>query len=787
MDPCPSLLSLFWNILSNFDYITRYTLYENWLNISYKMHPYLIIRSIVSWKEIQKWQKTFSQENAKKQGRILQIISNSNPIIAFDSIIRIVIYYENQIPTIINTLTFCSYLSYDIITYIICKILQEKRINIDQENIGIDKNFKSFSVFISLFFKKYYNSELNGIINYITDKFNNIPAEMDIYILKEIISNMCGIYTQEELNENQILIESGGYKLYLKYKNSDKDLKSFKKPTMALMKIIKSNNNLINLFLLLNIQKRKILYFQKIKFQLMSFIYDQIYLINIQFQKLLFYYGKKEIFGKILEKLNVNTLIEKYHFKPEIIFSILRKQSKKIYELSNEEYINNIKMYKDIYDNYIRRKKSFLENEFDAIYVEKDLFINEFYKPIWNAISPEFYFIFNSLELNDIYFPEEEYNKQINDLNNKLKQGKDSIEKIKTELEGLSYEKNNLVSHHKSITDFLDKKLMNSFSNINNTNNDIEKMKIEEEDNKDKNIINSEIQKTTINRNELTKNIFQYLIYPRILLSKDDALYAQKILDLLIISPGNTINTIDIMNKIPKFLLKVIICVTESEAENIGLFLNAFLQMIQNYQNEKFWEEKCKQNISFSRKLEEFVMVELKDFKNAFNDVLKKLTNSIEKMIENEKEQSNIRNIIIMINKIPLIPPNKETATTFYKVLSDIHEKNPNFILLKSYKNALSNLFGLEAQNNENNKKEKEDKEQIRDNNKRDKSHPTRRSLGKFNDKDRRKRDKDRERNRNMEKSKERQKERSRDREKDKKDNKNFDNKRYKSKRNKKK
>ena len=134
---------------------------------------------------------------------------------------------------------------------------------------------------------------------------------------------MCGIYTQEELNENQILIESGGYKLYLKYKNSYKDLKSFKKPTMALMKIIKSNNNLINLFLLLNIQKRKILYFQKIKFQLMSFIYDQIYLINIQFQKLLFYYGKKEIFGKILEKLNVNTLIEKYHFKPEIIFSIL--------------------------------------------------------------------------------------------------------------------------------------------------------------------------------------------------------------------------------------------------------------------------------------------------------------------------------------------------------------------------------------------------------------------------------------------------------------------------------
>ena len=206
-------------------------------------------------------------------------------------------------------------------------------------------------------------------------------------------------------------------------------------------------------------------------------------------------------------------------------------------------------------------------------------------------------------------------------------------------------------------------------------------MKLEEEkDEKNKNNINLPL----INRNELTKNMFQYLFYPRILLSKVDALYVQKIIDLLILSQGNTLNTIDIMNKIPKFLLKVIICVTESEAENIGLFLNSFLNMLQNYQEEKFWEEKCKNNVSFSRKLEEVILVELKDFKTAFSEVLKKLTNSVEKMIENEKEVNIIRNIIIMINKIPLIPPNKESANSFFKVLTDIHEKNPKFILLEN-------------------------------------------------------------------------------------------------------
>ena len=214
---------------------------------------------------------------------------------------------------------------------------------------------------------------------------------------------------------------------------------------------------------------------------------------------------------------------------------------------------------------------------------------------------------------------------------------------------------------------------------------------------------------------------------------------------------------------------------------------------------------KMQKNISFSRKLDEVVLVELKDFKNAFNEVLKKLTNSIEKMMENEKELSNIRNIIVMINKIPLIPPNKESANSFYKVLSDIHQKNPKFILLESYMNVLVNKFKLdndekknESENDiDNNKKDKEkmnNKDNNNINNKqnrykrdgnrdRDKSHESKRSLKRFHDKDRRRRDKDR--NRDMEKSKERQKERSRDRERerDKKDEKNFENRRYKSER----
>lgn len=76
--------------------------------------------------------------------------------------------------------------------------------------------------------------------------------------------------------------------------------------------------------------------------------------------------------------------------------------------------------------------------------------------------------------------------------------------------------------------------------------------------------------------------------------------------------------------------------------------------------------------------MEETVLVELKDFKNYFNEILKKLTYSISKIKENEKEQSLIRNMKIMINKIPLIPPTKDSVNSFFKTLKIIDEKNPN-------------------------------------------------------------------------------------------------------------
>ena len=776
IDPCPSLLILIWNYLSNFDYRTRYKLYENWLLNSYTLHPYLIIKKIIVSKEIEKWNKSISSENARKNGRILQIITNSNPTLAFDFIIGIAIKYENQINTIVSTFNFCSDLSRDVITYSICKLLIENKVaNIDKDSIAIDKEFKNFCDFISYFYKKYYNSEINGLINFFIDKLNKSPENMDIFILKELMEKMTGIKTQ---NDGEIITESGGYNFYLECKYSRKEINTFKKPTNALMKGIQNNDNFISLFLLLNLQKRKVLYLNKLNFRLMSFIYDQIHLINLQFQKLLKYFVKENIFIKISDVLTSDILIKKYHFTPQTIFRLLRKNGQKIYELTKEEYIKNISQYKEIYDEYINYKKEFLENEYDTSYLDKTNFVNEFYRPFWTSITPEFFFIFNYLELEDIFFPKNEYNKKITDLSNEAKQDPNGS-KTKDVLKDLTEEEKHLSLHNQKVLDFLKDKFGNvliqnslPLNNMESKNdkNFTEKEKkednaqpIKKEENKslpklmdleEKDKEKKIDKKNMINKKELTQSLIQYLFYPRIIISKGDALYVQKLINLLIIYKGDTINTIDIMNKIPKFLLKEILCVTECEAENIGIFLNSFLNDIKSFQTEQFWDKNCKHNISFSRKLEEISIVELKDFKYAFDELIKNLTNSIETMLRNEKDYLNIRNIIIMLSKMPkIIPPTKEKARSLLTVLTEIYKTNQDFILLQSYINELQTNFKSKPDNDNN--------DDNHAHHKRDKSH-SRKSENKKRDRER-----SRERSKDGEKSRDRDRDRDKNRDKD--------------------
>ena len=724
IDPTPILVNELWLLLNQFDYNIRYSLYNKWLNNVYTMHPYLYIKYDVITKEIGKWHNSLTKDNQRQHGRILGIISNGNPLIVFDNIIRLLISYENQINFFIGALSFCSNLSYDVISFVFCKILCDKRYSkIDVGSCEIMSSFRNFAYFIGCFYKKFYSVEIKGVLIYIINKFKNEKIGIEIFVLKELIERMSGIKTQEILNEKNYLSECGGIHLYLEELNLGKEYKYYKKPSQVLLKFFQEHDLFATLFFLFNIKKQNIIYSSNlISEKLIAYLYDQFQLIYLQYLTFLNFYGEKEnVCKNFLNGINPEDLIKKYNLNPIDIYTLLRKNLNPIFNRTQEEYSKNINLFISIFDLNIEEKRNLLSKEFDSNFIDTKLFTESIYKPIWDFIPKELFFIFNSLELKDIFFPIKQYEKLIeklkkdkemqfsidgNNNENSVIKNKKETEKIIYTIDNLNKEIKSLKNHHENVLNFLKTKLINIFDSIPENN-----------------------------KKDLPIYLLQYLFYPRLIQSKNDAIYSVKFLTLLLSLKIPMLNILDIIMKITKFLLPSILCVTEYEGGNIGIFLNEFLKTIKSYLEPKFWDENCKNNPSFSRSLEKNEIVSYEDFKKKFDSILTQMSKAFRDIFIVNEDYMNIRNAVIVLSLlIKLIPNKKENANELINSISNCYDKfkdkYEDSIIIERYRGILvnnfmnsGNLSGINLNNGKIDKSEtqKEDrkrkKDRSRDNN----------------------------------------------------------------------
>lgn len=244
IDPNPLLLNELWEVINLFEYNKRYKIYNYWQNYLYGTHPILYLKNRILTRETSKWQNTFSKENQKSHGRILGILTNSNPVIIFDKIIKPLTSYDNQIDIIIKALSFASNLSYDVISYVICKTLTDSsREKLDMNFGDLNNWFKNFCYFVGNFYKEYQNVDFSCIFHYLVNQLKNKNQNcyIEFIIIKEIIEKMSMIFTQESLDESQIQSSFGGIFLYLEAMDITKDYKNLNKPIQNLLKFFMSD------------------------------------------------------------------------------------------------------------------------------------------------------------------------------------------------------------------------------------------------------------------------------------------------------------------------------------------------------------------------------------------------------------------------------------------------------------------------------------------------------------------------------------------------------------------
>jgi THO complex subunit 2 len=288
---------------------------------------------------------------------------------------------------------------------------------------------------------------------------------------------------------------------------------------------------------------------------------------------------EREDYKNLLPSFTLDNYIINYKCQPEVVFYIVRNSLKPIYEMEETEYNMWVNQFASVLNEHCKMNKEYFEENFDPIYLNKKKFMGDIYKNIWNYITPEFYFIFSALQLKDIFLPkiryeaeieknqkkilkltEENNNRSVSDY--QIKKNKKEIIKLENCVENLKTEMNDYKLHQENISKFLEKKNNSLLGEI-----------------------------VSENKRDISKIFIQYCLYPRLVFSSTEALYASKMLILLIDKKMQNVNYFDMIQKFIKFLLPCIVTVTEFEALNIGYFLLEFLKIVKHWQDEKVWQE----------------------------------------------------------------------------------------------------------------------------------------------------------------------------------------------------
>lgn len=99
---------------------------------------------------------------------------------------------------------------------------------------------------------------------------------------------------------------------------------------------------------------------------------------------------------------------------------------------------------------------------------------------------------------------------------------------------------------------------------------------------------------------EISVFLLQHCIYPRLMMSPSDALYSFKFLVILVELRVPKLNVLNVLAQVLKGIIPTIHCCTNNEAENLGIFLMEYFQLIDRWTRREIWDKECATYSGFS-------------------------------------------------------------------------------------------------------------------------------------------------------------------------------------------
>mmetsp|Transcript_20596 Transcript_20596/g.40842 ORF Transcript_20596/g.40842 Transcript_20596/m.40842 type:complete len:1394 (-) Transcript_20596:90-4271(-) len=609
-----------WSVLKLLPYTLRYRLYSSWRQPGLeKGTPRSLVPAAIRSGKIPKSLgiieseietgiaaryvlKRISKENIKDMGKKLSQTSHNNPLVVFTYILSQIESYDNMILMMVDTFQFVTPLGLDVMGYcMLCSLgggedgSSGQRSRTTKGGLNTTQWLASLETFIGAFYNKFPDVEVRGILIYLTQRFREGEAS-ELGVLRSLIKTAGG-YGFVDYNSTASLSELQldgrcGSRLLKRETSSFGVVDNVnRKASRHLRAVLQGDDLGVIMLILLSQIRPKILYSKKESekqhIKVIGSMYDDVEAVLC----LLLEYlsdssddqppgpGTKERYAASLPTLA--DLHRKYGVDTAVAWMLCRPLVRKSMFYSDDSKVSDKAEVPGYLKNFTAGSPEMLSS-YKCLLPE----------PAWKHITSAMFEAFYSYSIYDICCPEERYNTEIGRLKkeidrlSQLQRGGSEARATMSALAAAAAAAGGTAAQIQQATSFTQNHLneLNRLkNNVSNLERDFERQK------KRCTLVKSKLEALkgaliSDDRNSMFSCAFMtFCVYPRCMLSPEDALYCAHFVRLLHDLKVEEFSTIEVIDNIINSVSGSLYCVTEDEAGNLSIFVHEIWKVVNSW------------------------------------------------------------------------------------------------------------------------------------------------------------------------------------------------------------
>ncbi|KAF4324850.1 hypothetical protein JM18_005307 [Phytophthora kernoviae] len=582
MQECnPSTAFLLWDLLKAFSCDERYRMYLHWFE-AYDNFSELRLREAQVVQSTRGVMRRLTADRAKLSARSLTHVAHSNPLIVFRTMLRQIQSYDNLIQPVVESFKFVTPLGMDALSFVLVSELSRPQKSMKSDGTHVSLWLTSLANFSGSFYRRYPNVELAGLLQYLIQRLQSW-ASVDLIVLSELLTKMGSCLSLEDISVSQLEAQAGGPHLW--YEPTDPKFQNRRAIPRLRDALIKRNLALPLCILICQMRSR--IEFHEDKelphLKLLGRVYDTCQLTLSQLLQFLNGVIDPLVYRKMLPP--IATLVREYNMPAELAMALCRpamRSDDPVLQIAprgvhasgggntvaNGTSSNGTTTQKSWY----MYNPDFLEDVKQALCCAN----GPEHKPDdpFTGLTREMYVTFWGLTLYDIHIPFQQYESEILRLRNSVSSASNSSlsaserkklkEKTAQMIDVLTTEQKDQVAHRKRVYERLEEMKSKFF-------------KAEPSE-----------------RLTAIDELLQKCVIPRALLSPEDALFVAKFMERIHMLATPEFSTLQYIHKVHVKLSAIVLCATEREASNFGIYLKETLGLVLRwYQNGGTYDDEA--------------------------------------------------------------------------------------------------------------------------------------------------------------------------------------------------